>query len=327
MLFIILLSILQIFFEDFCLFSKLPFHLYEKVCLSTIVFDVIFTLEFLCKFIYSIAKHKVSDYFVRCDGFVDLFVSVPMLLFVSLPVLFVTLHVWNVIPDTNSLLKLSITIRSLGFLHTYKFLRILKINRNLNLPTSPMINHHIGKILKTVLVCIIICFCILNFLQDLNLVPNDYNNLIRSEKNIAMSLIKQQEIAPTIFEDVAGISVQPFKDVCGMIYNNKWLYKSPNVDFNNLVREMTFLNKLYNYEVGANGCLYILFSRRSYYETMAFYNMLKLIFLLLIIIITIISYAPHFAMYISKPILSMIATMSQPLNVSKIYINKHYAKA
>ena len=139
-----------------------------------------------------------------------------------------------------------------------------------------------------------------------------------------MSLIKQQEIAPTIFEDVAGISVQPFKDVCGMIYNNKWLYKSPNVDFNNLVREMTFLDKLYNYEVGANGCLYILFSRRSYYETMAFYNMLKLIFLLLIIIITIISYAPHFAMYISKPILSMIATMSQPLNVSKIYINKHY---
>jgi hypothetical protein len=89
MLFIFLVLV-QTFLTDLAEVALWSWNIRKIMIITAFLFDLIFTLEFLIRFFYALYQGpgELKKYFFMRQGWVDLIVSIPLLLFSSTPELF-----------------------------------------------------------------------------------------------------------------------------------------------------------------------------------------------------------------------------------------------
>jgi hypothetical protein len=154
-------SIIQIFIEDYSVFIGLDNKTVILIRLFGMIFDAVFTVEFLARYIFSAKNKKLNIYFNN-NGWSDLISSVPVLVFVSFPILlYITAGI-----DIPLIIFLctSITMRNLRFLRLFKLINKIKLIRIVH-PQK-----HVRKISRILLGLMLIFIFAINLLQENGLI-------------------------------------------------------------------------------------------------------------------------------------------------------------
>lgn len=133
LLIIIILSIMHIFFEDFVILKNFDTTIRKYLILAGLAFDAVFSIEFVIRMLVSAAKKRTNTYLADEGGIVDLVSSIPLLLFYSGPLAYITffmgkpLHLFSLggmgfLP----LMRIMRAVRVLRFIRTLKIFGKLK---------------------------------------------------------------------------------------------------------------------------------------------------------------------------------------------------------
>ncbi len=130
---IIIVALLQAFFEEFAVIaiSANPEAFWNMNTKFNIVFagmiiDIIFSIEFIVRFIDALKKGRLKTYFIEENGWVDLLASIPILLLYSAP------RVW-VLSHSVSHFELAKMLQVVRLLKSIKLLRFIRMIRSIRL--------------------------------------------------------------------------------------------------------------------------------------------------------------------------------------------------
>jgi hypothetical protein len=152
----ILLVLVQTVLEEVAILADWPVSLRNILIYTGFGFDIFFTFEFVIRFGFA---RKPMDYFLRERGWLDFMASVPLLAFNS-GLLFLTLVFypdWVIESQVGgfSLLKL---VKAIRIARIFRLLRILKAFRRIKYADSPMAQRHLTKILATAIATFILFY-------------------------------------------------------------------------------------------------------------------------------------------------------------------------
>ncbi len=156
-LIIIVLSIVQLFLEEFAVIGNWMVATRHKLIYLGALFDVIFTAEFIIRLTISARKGKAGQYFKYQRGWVDLLASVPLLLLYSGPMIFYISTITHVsmVSGITSLRILKL-IKIIRITRVLRLLRVLKIFGKISKSATKMVRHHIATITTTALASLIL---------------------------------------------------------------------------------------------------------------------------------------------------------------------------
>ncbi len=156
-LIIIVLSIIQLFLEEFATIGNWLVKTRHILIYIGALFDVIFTVEFIIRLTISARKGKAGQYFKYERGWIDLLASVPLLLFYSGPMVYYISKITHVsmITGITSLRTLKL-IKIVRITRVLRLLRVLKIFGKISKSATKMVRHHIATITTTALASLIL---------------------------------------------------------------------------------------------------------------------------------------------------------------------------
>jgi hypothetical protein len=165
---VIILSLFHIFIEDFSVFMGFSKNVLINIHLINIFFDTIYTVEFLCKLLFSIYSNKSAKYIFYERGWIDFIVSIPLLLLISMPLIL----------ESNMDFKINIWIYSFPYsVQFLRFLRILKFIKIQKFKNSMFYENQIKSISIITVFSIIFFLTIIRFFQENGVLLNVFINV------------------------------------------------------------------------------------------------------------------------------------------------------
>ncbi|MFN3411320.1 MAG: ion transporter [Exilispira sp.] len=164
--FVILISILQIFFEDFSIIKG--FDIKIKIILMFIGFgvDLIFSMEFIIRSILSIKNNGFISYFIYQYGWIDFLCSIPLLFINSIPSVFLYLTSKSIYKSSIGFIKIIRLIRAIRITRILRILRVLKILKKLQNSSSKMAQNHMSQILVIFILTLLISLIGYSLISD-----------------------------------------------------------------------------------------------------------------------------------------------------------------
>lgn len=160
----IFLVLVQTFLTDLAVINDWAWSFRRLMIWSAFAFDLIFTLEFLIRFFSALyqGKGEAGRYFLHRQGWVDLIVSVPLLLFSSTPELF-SLLTGTIIGGLGGFLNILKVVKSIRIARMLRLLRVLKIFKHIKYADSVMAQRHTSRIVTTVVSSLILALTLMSF--------------------------------------------------------------------------------------------------------------------------------------------------------------------
>jgi hypothetical protein len=126
--FFIVLVILQTYGEELAVYMGYSVDFRRLLLVAGFCFDMIFSIEFIARLFVSGGRGKTGRYLVREGGIIDFFSSIPLLIFSSGPLLYMTYFAGEtgLILSLGSMSFLKI-VKTMRVVRTFRFVRTLKI--------------------------------------------------------------------------------------------------------------------------------------------------------------------------------------------------------
>ena len=286
---LIILSLFQIFIQDFFLYLRFSYRIIVLFKIISFYFDLLFTIEFMLKFIDSLKKKDFVSYFFYNNGWADFLASVPLLFFISLPVFCKEILGvnFNLLSD-----QMFITIESI------KFFRVLKLTGKTKNPKSIMTERNITIITTTVAASVIMFFVLISFLQELQILGSPYKKLREKEIEITNNFIGLYKSMPeSNFTELLDFQTKNFNNIILLRYKDKIFY--------NNIYELTSNDITIFIESIVKDKFEIFFTRKDFFSTIAFYRLLNFCLIFFVIFFIVVFYKRFFIESIAKPILTM----------------------
>ena len=161
---VIFLVLVQTFLADLAVVADWEWPFRRAMIWSAFCFDLFFTMEFLIRFFAALyrGKGELKRYFLFRQGWVDLIVSVPLLLFSSTPELF-ALMTGTIIAGFGGALNILKVVKSIRIARLLRLLRVLKIFKHIKYADSVMAQRHTSRIVTTVVTSIILALTVMSF--------------------------------------------------------------------------------------------------------------------------------------------------------------------
>ena len=161
---VIFLVLVQTFLADLAVVADWEWSFRRIMIWSAFGFDLFFTMEFLIRFFGALynGRGEVKRYFLYRQGWVDLIVSVPLLLFSSTPDLFALLT-GSVIAGFGGSLNILKVVKSIRIARLLRLLRVLKIFKHIKYADSVMAQRHTSRIVTTVVTSVILALTVMSF--------------------------------------------------------------------------------------------------------------------------------------------------------------------
>ena len=193
---LIVLVILETFAEEYFAFTDYGTGWRKILLLAGFGFDLVFTAEFIARFGRSRRRRGAGTYLAREFGLVDLLSSIPLLVFVSGPLLYTTYFSGS--PGSMSplgVLSFLKVIKTVRVVRTLRFLRTLKLFGKTK-PRYVMSSRYVARVLVIVIGVMIAALVGFTFVYSGKVIqPKAFEaqkiieNYIRSEDNPQFELI------------------------------------------------------------------------------------------------------------------------------------------
>jgi hypothetical protein len=162
----ILLVLVQTFLEDVARVSGWNWTIRRVLVITGFGFDLFFTIEFLIRFFSAAARRQAGEYVFQRKGWIDLFASVPLLLFNSGPrmaVMFLGGGPIGTLGGVFNVLKVAKAIRIARIL---RLLRVLKVFKNIKYTGSVMAQRHVARITSTAVTVTVLTIVLITLIQS-----------------------------------------------------------------------------------------------------------------------------------------------------------------
>lgn len=152
----IILVIIQTFLDDYSRVAMWPVKYRNMLIVSGLVFDIIFTVEFIVRTVFNSKDKRFIDYFWYRRGWVDFLSSVPLLLLNSGPAFYI-LMTGDIATATAGVGVLNVlkVIKAIRVTRILRLVRVIKIFGKIHNTDSPMAQHHTATITTTAVFSII----------------------------------------------------------------------------------------------------------------------------------------------------------------------------
>ncbi len=301
----IFLVLIQTFMEDFSVLLDWTIPWRNYLLFAGLVFDIIFTIEFLFRMGFAIYRGKVKEYIFYKKGWIDFIASVPLLLFSSGPV------VWTIITKAGILAGFSgnffnilKVIKAIRIARILRLLRVLKIFKQIKHIDSKMVQRHIGKITALCISSLVFVLFIFTIFSNLSFFPSigkDY----RGKHKIAIETVlsKKLYLEKGRMDDFARYS-----DIIAIKRNGKKIYLKYDVNYYS--DHFGFKNEDYSYfSLEESARIYntrdnfeFFFDIRALHAGQAGENIMFFAIVIVMVFVILVYYSPHFAMTVTDPI-------------------------
>lgn len=167
--YVILISILQIFFEDFAILKGYEIKIKIILLFIGFVVDLIFSIEFIIRSILSIKNKSFTSYFIYQYGWIDFLCSIPLLIMNSIPSVFLYLTAKSIYKNSIGFIKIIRLIRAIRITRILRILRVLKILKNLQNASSKMAQNHMSQILVIFIISLLLSLIGYSLISDFSL--------------------------------------------------------------------------------------------------------------------------------------------------------------
>ena len=324
----ILLVLVQTFLEDFVIYFGFKPNTVRIIKLTAIIFDLIFSVEFIARMIANASKKNGVEYFLFNNGWIDLLSSIPLLLLVSGP--YFINEVFGIDINNIGLLRavgLVKLIKAIRVTRILRLLRVLKIFGKIKNVESVMAQRHISTISTIVIFSLILFFSITAVLEEVNVIPSKTIKIQKEENKIVDNFSKQSEILSEFeFVDSLRNTSKLFENVALVKFDDNLIYKIPSMESEQISQQLKKKDSSLSEARLINDRLYIVFSRNSYQKEDALKNMLNFLLIIFLLGAILIFYTKHFAQTVTDPIFVMRKGFEERDYTLAVKMVKHYTK-
>ena len=298
-LFVILLVLVQTFVEDLAVLLGWSWSVRKTLVISGFGFDLFFTFEFLVRYFAALRKGRAMHYMTRERGWVDLIASLPLLLFSSGPGVIALLEGASFI-GAASILNILKVVKTVRIARILRLLRLLKIFKKIKFVNAVMAQRHITRIITTVISSFVLTLTAASFLLAMLNVNDAELDFVEKHEVMAKTVehLIDQDKASLLKEFEGYESVLIIRTSKGTVYTR----------YDNDYYDRWFGPSDYGYL--ESGDVEFFYSLKPIYAAESKTNLLIFTAILIMLIVLMLTYSPHFALTITDPVNIMLRGMS-----------------
>ncbi len=145
----ILLVLIQTFLEDLAVMLDWGASLRQTLLILGFVFDLFFTIEFIVRVYDSWRINRVGSYFWYERGWIDFLASIPLLLLNSGPAMLAIAAGGVTVMGIGGMLNVLKVVKAIRIARVLRLLRVLKVFRRIKNTESVMAQRHVAMISAT----------------------------------------------------------------------------------------------------------------------------------------------------------------------------------
>ncbi len=315
----IFLVLVQTFLADLAVVADWEWSFRRVMIYSAFCFDLFFTLEFLIRFFGALyrGKGEVRKYFLYSQGWVDLIVSIPLLLFSSTPDLFALLT-GTVVSGFGGVLNILKVVKSIRIARLLRILRVLKIFKHIKYADSVMAQRHTSRIVTTVVTSIILALTLMSFLVSFFYMDDLSTRFEERQKETMLYLAAHGELMENPAELKQFCDSQT--DFLIIKRDGRDLYSRYDQDY--YQREYGFND--YAYVKSGDFAFY--YDLKPVHVTDAWNSLVVFGEIILVILVLMITYSTHFAINVTDPINIMFKGMNEENYNLEVAIPENYSR-
>ncbi|MCF7915540.1 MAG: ion transporter [Spirochaetaceae bacterium] len=142
----IILVLIQTFLEDVALIGGWSWEVRKVLLISGFIFDLFFTFEFLIRFFSAAFRREAGEYLLHRKGWIDLFASVPLLLFNSGPLMAAVFLGGGTLSGLGGVFNVLKVAKAIRVARILRLLRVLKVFKKIKYTGSAMAQRHVALI-------------------------------------------------------------------------------------------------------------------------------------------------------------------------------------
>jgi hypothetical protein len=303
---LIILVIMQTFSEELATFMNYTVALRKKLLLAGFGFDLAFTIEFIARLSRASRRGGAGKYMTKEYGFIDFIASIPLLVFHSGPLVYLTFFAGKIGFFTSlSALSIMKIIKPIRIARTLRYIRTLKLvgkTKRQFIITA----RHVSRILSIVITFIVLSLIGFSYIDSGKVITSKsqetrtlLSNYIESQDEYGFdTLLKGSD---SVLYIKSGRDVL-YRGIGDTVFKKRFM------------GDDSYRSMVGKYEVT--------FSDKDRKKTNSFINMLAYSMIIAIIISIATIYRRFFNLYISRPIFVMLrgfqsASYSTPVRIKK----------
>ena len=294
-LIVIILVLVQTFLEDFAILSSWPLMLRQLLLICGFVFDVIFTIEFLARGIFAASRGTFRQYFLRERGWIDFLASIPLLFFNSGPDFFALITGGGAALAFGNMLQVLKVIKAIRIARVLRLLRVLKIFRRIKNAEAIMAQRHVARIATMIVTTIITALLLMAFVDSLLNIEDVYLVYEEFTQGI-LGYIEDNDLTNDLNLTQLESYARHLPILLLIKEDGRTLYSRYNNE--KYAREWT----VNDYAYFQRDSLEIFINIRHLTVSDAKTNMRYFLVIVILTLVFMFIYSPHFALTISDPI-------------------------
>lgn len=312
---VIFLVLVQTFLSDLAVAADWPWSFRQLMIWTAFAFDLFFTLEFLIRFFSALYRGEGAKYFFYRQGWVDFIVSVPLLLFSSTPELF-TLLTGTVVGGFGGVLNILKVVKSIRIARMLRLLRILKIFKHIKYADSVMAQRHSSRIITTVVTSIILALTLMSFTASFFYLNDLAGNYEKDQKENMLYLLADGRLEADHGKLAEFCETQT--DFLIIKKEGRDLYSRYSQDYYNEYYGFSDYGYL---SAGGYGFYYDL---KPLNVSDGWASLVVFVEIILVILILMVTYSPHFAINVTDPINIMTKGLNEEAYNLEVSIPENY---
>jgi len=313
----IILVLIQTMAEDIFVLLGADWDIRMLFIYTGLAFDLLFTLEFLIRSWAALSQGGLGKYLWQENGWVDFVASVPILVFNSGPALLTHIS-GTVFIGSGSLIGLLKIVKAVRMARVLRILRLLKIVRRIRFADSKMVQRHTVRIITTAVATLIfsasISGAVFAFIDSLSTEEVWHHEQIAAVESLV--------------EDASLVSTPDAAKRWGRSRPSVILLRSGDWTLYSKYHDEFLMAKFgpSDYSVLESDSYAIWFDSRPLSVAHSRLNLILFVSNLVVVLMLMITYSPHFAITVSDPVNVMLCGITQRSYNLEVRIPRQYAQ-
>lgn len=289
----ILLVIVQTFLEDLLVLAGSSWSVRKVLVFTGFFFDLFFTIEFLVRLYNALVDRKVKYYLVRGRGWIDFAASIPLLLLNSGPAVFALVMGTSVAFAGAGFLNILKVVKAIRIARILRLLRVLKIFKQIKYTNSKMAQHHVTKITSISVSAFVFILLVFSLLSSLIGLPKTDTEISAKNRLEAENLVYSNNGS---LDDRLKVYSEINEDLLIVEYKQKTVFSR---------YENSYYEKMFSpeeWEPLEIGDFKFFFSLKAAVKIQSRENIQFFVLVVVMVLIYMFYYSPHFAINITDPI-------------------------
>jgi hypothetical protein len=296
----ILLVLVQTFLEDVGAAAGWPWPVRRVLIYTGFGFDVFFTIEFLARLYVSVWHRRAGEYVFHERGWIDFAASIPLLMLSSGPQVAALVLGRTAVVGAAGILNVLKVVKAVRIARVLRLLRVLKIFRQIKYADARMAQRHIATITTIAVTGFIFAMLVGSLLGSAGVVPGLDRHFQRRMDGAVTGVVT----APTTEQALALAE-----------YESLLLILKEDGETRYTRYDNDYYRRFFgpaDYQYRAAGDYGLFFDLRPLAAQQSRETLIVFGAVILVVIVILTSYSPHFAITVSDPIHVMRRGMAEP---------------